>query len=256
MSVFRKLRRPSKDVVVSEGSSGRHVSIATTKESTQNGEETRKTTFFDLPAELRNVVYELVANDTIMALPPSRKESSKPRVPVPGLLLTCRQCRTEYRTLFYSTVPVVVEVKDFDFRNLMRVVGSLYGTELKALRENRNLTIRLRTQNCAKEHINRLRKWLVNRADSLDRLLWQYEVAHPPINSKMHCFRLSRELAFYYERLAGLQARLEDTLQWEMQAILVSFERKVTELDDVLQGVRPAIQDPSALRGLSGGGVH
>ncbi|KAH9834359.1 Catalyzes the ferrous insertion into protoporphyrin IX [Teratosphaeria destructans] len=255
MSVFRKLRRSSKDVM-SQVSSGRHVSTATTKDSTQNGEEAPKTTFFDLPAELRNVVYELVASDTVMTLPRSRKESSKFPVPVPGLLLTSRQCRMEYRTLFFSTVPVNVEVKDFDFRNLIRIVGSLYGTELRALRENRNLTIRLRTQNCAKEHVNLLRKWLGNRAYSLDRLPWQYEVGHPPINSKMHCFRLSRELAFYCERLAGLQARLEETLQWELQAILAAFERKVTELDDVLQGVRPALRDPSALRGLSGGGVH
>jgi hypothetical protein len=252
MAMFRKLRRGGKDTGVESKPSTRQNSIVIIQpEATQPN----KLTFFDLPAEIRNQIYELVASDAILTLPLQKKETKTPP-PVPGLLLASHQCRKEYLSLFLSTAPVIVEVKDFEFRHLIRVVGSLYNSEFKALRLNRNLCIHLRTQNCTRENLASLRKWLIKRGDSLDRLPWRYEVVHTPPSGRIGYFRLSRELKFYCERMGRMQIGLEDTLQWELQAVIAAFERKGEELDRGLQGVRPGIQEPRTLRGLSGGGVR
>ncbi len=57
--------------------------------------------------------------------------------------------------------------------------------------------------------------------------------------------------------MARMQVKLEDTLQWELQAIVAAFDRKGAELDDVLQGV-PQRLDPTRrpIYGLSGGGLR
>lgn len=68
----------------------------------------------------------------------------------------------------------------------MRVVGSLYSTELKALRTNTSLTIVLHLKDfnvSDSDSIALLRRWAVNRADHLDRLPWSYELAKPESSS-------------------------------------------------------------------------
>ncbi|KAK3075877.1 ferrochelatase hem15 [Teratosphaeriaceae sp. CCFEE 6253] len=234
MAMLRKLRRGSKDStpVYAE----RRDSVIATQPPNPIPSTPGRLTFFDLPAEIRNEV---------------------PSTPVCGLLLASQKCRKEYLPLLYSTTPVVVDIKDFDFQNLTRVIGGLYSTELKALRANRRLIIRLRTLNCTKANLDGLRRWLGNRADSLDRLPWQYEVFIADTAGRIGCFRQSREIAYYGERLARLQVKLEDTLQWELQAIIAAFDTKGVELDHVLQGV-PRRLDPTRrpIRGLAGGGIH
>ncbi|KAK1074130.1 ferrochelatase hem15 [Friedmanniomyces endolithicus] len=240
MAMLRKLRRGSKDSIPVP--TERRDSFFATPPSTPTAATPGKLTFFDLPAEIRNHVYDLTVSDTVLYLPsPSPEDRKKKPVPVCGLLLASRQCRKEYLPLFYSTAPVVIDIKDFDFRNVMKVIGGLYSTELKAFRANNALVLRLRTLNCTKANLDGLRRWLTHRADSLDRLP----------------FRQSREIAYYGERLARMQVKLEDTLQWELQAIVAAFDRKGAELAEALQGV-PHQLDPSRrpIYGLSGGGLR
>lgn len=149
----------------------------------------------------------------------------------------------------------MIDIKDFDFQNLIRVIGGLYSRELKALRENKGLVIRLRQANCTRENLQNLRRWITSRGDNLDRLPWSYEVVLAEPNGRIGCFRQSRELAYYGHRLRRLSDQLEDTLQWELQAIVAGFERKGIELDEVLQGVQHQPSNRSA-RGLLGGGLR
>ena len=257
MAMLRKLRRGSKDSIPSSVPTERRDSVFATQPPSPVASTPGKLTFFDLPAEVRNEIYDHVACDGILYLPSPEDRKKKLSVPLCGLLLASRQCRKEYLPLLYSTTPVLVDIKDFDFQNLVRVVGGLYSTELKAFRANKRLIIRLRTLNCTKANLDSLRRWLSNRANSLDRLPWQYEVFIADTTGRIGCFRQSREIAYYGERLARMQMKLEDTLQWELQAILAAFDRKGVELDEILQGV-PKRLDPARrpIRGLAGGGVH
>lgn len=230
MAILKKLRRSTKDtgIVIQPGS--RQDSLAT-QPSYLAATDANRPTFFDLPAEIRNAIYELLATSTTLSLPFQGKERSKLPPQVSGLLVASRQCRKEYLPLLLSTAPVSVEVRDFEFTNVMRVVSGLYSTELKALRENPQLIIRLRTQNCTRENLLALRRWLVRRADSLDRLPWAYEVAVTDPKGVMARHRLVlRELEYYAARLSRLQVRLEDTLQWELQAIVAAFDMKAAAL--------------------------
>ncbi|KAK3115869.1 ferrochelatase hem15 [Teratosphaeriaceae sp. CCFEE 6253] len=255
MAMLRKLRRGSKDSIPVYAE--RRDSVIATQPPSPVPSTPGRLTFFDLPAEIRNEVYDLAATDTVLYLPSPEDRRKRPSTPVCGLLLASQKCRKEYLPLLYATTPVVVDIKDFDFQNLTRVIGGLYSTELKALRANRRLIIRLRTLNCTKANLDGLRRWLGNRADSLDRLPWQYEVFIADTAGRIGCFRQSREIAYYGERLARLQVKLEDTLQWDLQAIIAAFDTKGVELDHVLQGV-PRRLDPTRrpIRGLAGGGIH
>ena len=253
--MLKKLRRSSKDS--RQGSISTRLDSIATLPSLIEATDPSRPSFFDLPAEIRNVIYELLAEDTVITIP-VRKDKQKPPPPVSNLLLASRQCRKEYLPLLYSTAPVVIDIKDFDFSSLMRVVSGLYRTELKALRENSNLIIRLRTQNCTREDSNALRRWLLQRGDSLDRLPWRYECAVTEPTTAMGRFRLLREQQYYAVRLMRLQARLEDSLQWELQAIIGAFERNAAELDEGLEE-RERNRDVLtriAARGLPGGGIH
>ncbi|KAK4570462.1 ferrochelatase hem15 [Recurvomyces mirabilis] len=263
MSMLKKFRRGSKDTITSITShEPRHDSLATAPATSPQALIPNKPTFFDLPAEVRNEIYDFLANDTILYLPPPTTEKKqderkkKDYIPPCGLLLTSRQCRKEFLPLLYSSSPVIIDIKDFDFTPLPRVIGSLYSTDLKAFRANKTLILRLRTQNCTRANLDGLRRWLVHRADSLDRLPWRYEVFVSDPIGRMGCFRQSREITFYAERLQRMQGRLEETLQWELVAIVAAFERKSAELDAVLQGV-PMHLNPTTrpIRGLSGGGI-
>jgi len=256
MAMLRKLRRGSKDSIPVP--TERRDSFFATPPSTPTAATPGKLTFFDLPAEIRNHVYDLTLSNTVLYLPsPSPEDRKKKSIPVCGLLLASRQCRKEYLPLFYATAPVVIDIKDFDFRNVMKVIGGLYSTELKAFRANNALVLRLRTLNCTKANLDGLRRWLTHRADSLDRLPFRYEVFVAGSGGRISCFRQSREIAYYGERLARMQVKLEDTLQWELQAIVAAFDRKGAELAEALQGV-PHQLHPSRrpIYGLSGGGLR
>lgn len=132
------------------------------------------TSFYELPSELRIHIYELVAHDTKLSLFAARSTTQ-----APSLLLVSRQVLAEYRPILLSIAPVRVHVQNYDFRPLMRVVGSLYSSELKALRLNPNLTVILNLKNfnvTDGASIASLRRWAVKRAEHLDRLPWSYKL--------------------------------------------------------------------------------
>ncbi|KAK5692599.1 ferrochelatase hem15 [Elasticomyces elasticus] len=255
MAMLRKLRRGSKDSipVYAERSDSDFATLPSTSTAITPG----RLTIFDLPGELRNHIYEYAASDIVLYLPSIEERRKKISIPVCGLLLASKCCRKEFLPLLYSTAPLVVDVLDFDFRRIMCIVGSLYSTELKAMRANNTLILHLRTLNCTRANMDGLRRWLAHRADSLDRLPWRYEVFVADTVGRAGCFRQSREVAYYGDRLARMQMKLEEPLQWELQTIVAAFDRKGTELHKMLQGV-PDRLDPATRRiyGLSGGGLR
>ena len=253
MAMFRKLRRGSKDSDVGGDLADRQDNSLLSPPATAATDKD-KLTFFDLPAEIRNDIYDLVAGRTTLRLPVGKKREAPV---IPGLLVASKQCRHEYLPLLYSTVPFLVEVRDFGFGNLTRVVSSLYRTELKAMRNNVRLVIQLRTQNCTRENLASLRRWLVARADGLDRLPWNYEIIDDGPVTDMGRIRLLRELEYYTRLLARLNGKLEETVQWELHAIIAAFEHRASMLQhDIRTLNKRQLGSPSMVRGLLGGGLR
>ncbi|KAF2724342.1 hypothetical protein K431DRAFT_282186 [Polychaeton citri CBS 116435] len=141
-------------------------------------------TFSDLPAEIRNQIYELAAWDTIVALPSSK--SSKPISP-PALLLANKSIRQEYRPILLANAIVKAHVKEYDFRHLTRVVAGLSRNDLLALGTNRRLEIILELRikpKPNKRDAQSLRLWFAwlhqyqpsSNGELAKRLDWKYEI--------------------------------------------------------------------------------
>ena len=176
LKILRRERKNSADDVSggSRAGSSATVSLVTTiaSEDSAASMQASRISFFDLPAELRNEIYECVIADATLSLPTNlfsasrkpklrlKKKKRSPTPPINGLLLASRQCRKEYLSVLLSTISVVVEIKDFDFDNLMRVSATLSPEQLESLHSNRHLTLHLHTRNCTQKSLTQLRAWL------------------------------------------------------------------------------------------------
>ncbi|KAI5361982.1 hypothetical protein Slin15195_G056310 [Septoria linicola] len=225
--MFKRFRRASKTTQpATKDDHQQRSSIATTP--------IKKTTFFDLPAELRNEIYELTADNTtlrITALKGSSKTTKQQQdEAIPGLLIASRQCRAEYLPILLATSPIEISVKNFDFSNITRITGSLYSTELKALRANEHLTLRLTfssssTGSRGQSLESSLRTWVTRRSAGMDRLPWHYAL---PLRDRMP--RASGHTAFMidYQKcmstLRMLHAKVDEALQWELQIMMNELE--------------------------------
>jgi hypothetical protein len=172
--MFDKIRRRSK---TSASSITSIASQSSTTSDYANTSRPKNISFYDLPSELRISIFELVASDTRLSL----FSSPSKHIKIPALLLATRQTRAEYRPILLSLAPIRVHIKNYNFRPLIRVVGSLYSTELKALRKNASLTIVLHLKDfnvIDRGSIDLLRRWAVKRAEYLDRLPWSYDLAY------------------------------------------------------------------------------
>jgi hypothetical protein len=186
-----------------------------------NASKTNTTSFYDLPSELRIRIYELVAHDTRLSLFSASPKHIKP----PALLLTSQQVRNEYRPVLLSLAPVRANVGNYDFRPLTRVVGSLYSSELKALRKNNNLTIVLHLKNfdvTSESCMTSLRRWAVKRAEHLDRLPWSYELVKPTFSNLpmaqavAQMCRLEKSVAAVH----ALQTSVHESLGAEIEPVM------------------------------------
>lgn len=163
----------------------------------------RRTSFFDLPAELRNHIYALAVQhiQQLRIVPrtspipvPIKRNHNRQNDRIPALFVTSRQCRAEYLPILLATAPIEMRILDFDFRSLGRIIGSLYSSELKALRSNFRLTLRLYFSNRASSSSSSssspsssssssipntflefgLYTWIKSRAAGMDRIPWRY----------------------------------------------------------------------------------
>jgi hypothetical protein len=219
--MFAKLRRKSKTPAVSTASVTPISKAPPTTRNHVDMSTPNTTTFYDLPSELRIYIYELVARDTRLSL----FSASPKHIKTPALLLTSQQIRTEYRPVLLSLAPVRANIGNYNFRPLMRVVGSLYSSELKALRKNNNLTIVLHLKNfdvTSEYCMTSLRRWAVKRAEALDRLPWSYELVKstssnmPMAHAVAQMCRLEKSIAAVH----ALQTSVHESLAAEMDPVL------------------------------------
>ena len=281
--MLKILRRERKDSATdvsgaSRAGSGATLSLVTTTTSEDDTASMKASgiSFFDLPAELRNEIYEFVISDATLSLPKklfsgSRKPKLRPRglkkkkgsatPPINGLLLASKQCRKEYLSVLLSTITVEVEIKDFDFDNLMRVSATLSQEQLESLQTNRLLTLHLHTRNCTQKSLTQLRAWLEFRNKQLasQRLPWKYEFPLdqllPP--TTMGRVRLLRELEYYADSIATLVDLEAGEQKAELGRVIQAHEEKALWLEEDLQwlGQRSKAMARN-VRGLAGGGLR
>ncbi|GIZ48126.1 hypothetical protein CKM354_001119900 [Cercospora kikuchii] len=123
-------------------------------ESVAESTSSSRKTFFDLPAELRNTIYELVA-DCTLRLDPKPNEPSM----IPGLLIASRRCRNEYTSILLATARIEASITDMNFERLILTLKGLDQASRKALISNKQLLIILRVRKCGSEVYANLRKW-------------------------------------------------------------------------------------------------
>lgn len=185
-------------------------------------------TIFDLPGEVRNVIYEYTAQSTSLVLRSSRDKPSPP----PALLLVSAQTRKEYVPILLSAARITIPVISFDFREVKRLIGGLYSTEMKALRSSKSLTILLMLERGQKDNMTSLRRWLVSRSTGMDRLPWRYQIGF----SADHSYQWHRHiLSAHLEAMSQLHHNLDESLQWELDTIIYAFEAEMYMVEEALR---------------------
>lgn len=255
-NMFQKLRRNSRQIFHSSTSSKRSASVveepAPPDLSYLNLGKGRLT-FFDLPAEIRNVIYEDVASETKLyvsctAAKKKEKEAKIPPQTTPALLLVSKQTRIEYLPVLLERAIISFAIRDFDFRNLMRVSSSLYSSELKALRKNPRLTIRLLATKPTKDALASLRRWAQRRTEDLYTfpvryaLVWPKQTQLVPTSTSVHRINtyIQRRGVMMHtmDALAGLGRDVPEALQWELQPVVDVYSRELEALGGVSGSMR------------------
>lgn len=222
--MFNIFRRSSKGSATSSSCS-RQSSLATTCSMSTKP----KTSFFSLPGELRNRIYNLVAEGRTLRLKnatinhkkttSTRRRHSTTDDPIPSLFITSKQCRSEYLTILLSSAKLHIQIIDFDFHRVIRLIGSLYCSELKSLRLNPNLILALsftpRSFGKMGEMESNLRRWVQHRSLGLDRLPWRYRLGAESTSS---VFVVSYNRCMTILKMG--QCKLEESLGWEIQRIM------------------------------------
>ncbi|KAF1821899.1 uncharacterized protein K489DRAFT_227927 [Dissoconium aciculare CBS 342.82] len=179
-----------------------------------------KISFYDLPGEIRNQIYELSAHNATLRLIENHHKSDankqKECIAIPGLLLTSHRCREEYLPLLLSTAYIDALIVNFDFKNVIRLTKGLYPPELKALRSNPSLNISLLVpSSSSQQEFSNLRLWATSCAYDLDRLPWNYQLA--PESQSSTCSDIRRSC---YYRMTFMFSAVEERLQWEMSRLI------------------------------------
>lgn len=235
--MLNKLRRKSKDstqAVATQRTTTTGLSITTPKIH-------KGLNLFDLPAEIRNVIYELCASTTSLVVSDLKKTTC------PTLLLTSHQVRREYAPVLLASAPIAVNVSNFDFRPTSRLIGSLFSTELKALRANSRLTINLHiTKLPNKDDIAHLRRWATRRSEHMDRLAWTYKINRPKSMTRSLAQQRAELLGAIIKAIEVLHSELHESLQFELEPVLAVLEEEQLSLEweAFVKPVTPAAVTP------------
>lgn len=194
-------------------------------ESVAESTSSSRKTFFDLPAELRNTIYELVADCTLRLGP----KLNTPSI-FPGLILASRKCRSEYTSIILATARIEASITDMNFDRLLLTLNSLDQTSRKALISNRHLLIILRVRKCGSDVYANLRKW----CEESQRIFQNDESApdwHYVMEEKVPAN--AAQLDWYCGRVRVLEQRVPA----DMESVRAEARRILKVLEDERTGV-------------------
>jgi len=139
--------------------------------NTSTANDTPKSPFLELPAELRNTVLEYAAAtaDEPAVLRPNGKGQLRSTSP---LMRVSRQIRDEFQAALYVAAPLLANVKDFNFAHVVAFLNKLTDRGLnplpsirksKAAKRERTMTIALHISANCPLHSDDLDRWLARR---------------------------------------------------------------------------------------------
>lgn len=134
-------------------------------------ETSRKASFLDLPAEIRLVIYELIADRTHMTLHPTAAQNRSKYISLPGVILACRQVQQEILATFSQHSKILFYVRNFDFQHVIRFAGKYY----RHLEHNEGLVIQILVARSFSSTSRDLDNWLRHRVGAGAALHWHYE---------------------------------------------------------------------------------
>ncbi|OQO02228.1 hypothetical protein B0A48_11782 [Cryoendolithus antarcticus] len=154
-NLMRRLRLGGKD----PSQSDRNDSISSPL--TLSNEKTTTSPLLALPPELRNAVYERLADITPLTLVTSKKRRPKQSSAAPGLLLVCKQMFREYQPVLLANAPITFDIAKFDFTALVLKLEALSEDSVNALAANEQLCIILAMSHTLRPaEIEGLARWL------------------------------------------------------------------------------------------------
>ncbi|KAK6430131.1 hypothetical protein LTR95_013721 [Oleoguttula sp. CCFEE 5521] len=154
-NLMRRLRLGGKDASQSD----RNDSMSSP--STLSYEKITTSPFLALPPELRNAVYERLADITPLTLVISKKRRPKQSHAVTGLLLVCKQTFREYQPVLLANAPITFDITKFDFTALAIKLEALSEDTVNALAANQQLCITLAMSHTLRPaEIEGLARWL------------------------------------------------------------------------------------------------
>ncbi|SMR48240.1 unnamed protein product [Zymoseptoria tritici ST99CH_1E4] len=215
--------------------------------------KTPRITFLSLPNEVKNVIYQLAAQDLTLSYQPPRdslktggpsrgaqekrsifkvlrsaaskyaNRKNHPPSP-PSLLLASKQCRNEVHLIMLAQAKITIPIRDFDFRPIGRMIQSSSSSELEALRDNENLRVVLFCTEGNEKWSEGLEWWAyVRAAGRLDGFGWHYCVGGSTVE----------EVTLNYLECSDrlLRAVLPPILAREVKRMLFSVEQSWSKRD-------------------------
>lgn len=178
-----------------------------------------KSSFLDLPAEIRLSIYEIIADNTELILASPSKKSSK----LPTLALTSRQVRSELISTLCKRASIACLVQNFDFRH----VQTLMRAHADDLHHNPNLTIQLLVSRSWYEHMERLDDFLNIKTSAVPSISWKY-TACPSRGYDVITLQI------FHTRGAGLVWRLhtqqDEKMKAELMAMIKALQREADKV--------------------------
>lgn len=170
-------------------------------------EWTRKTCFYDLPAELRIEIYKLVLEDVTIHILPLNADTRNHCQH--ALALTSRQVRHEVIPVIHSTCAIRADVTDFNFSGMLQWMNRIPAPDQKYLLQNERLSINLCTTKDPPTDPS-LRKWLKARADPYrPQPRWVYSGPRPTSKVANDLKRRAKRMHAEHGKQTELKTMLE-----------------------------------------------
>ncbi|KAK5123220.1 hypothetical protein LTR85_003419 [Meristemomyces frigidus] len=191
----------------------------------------------DLPAELRNDIYEYVAINSGAAL--HRRTKGK-LASGTALCRVSKQVRDEYQAVLYISAPIIdAHVKNFDFSHIVTFLNKLSERELSALPTlnsptHRKLRIHLEITRECPQNPEGLQKWLVRREHPTKkgkRINVEYTASGDQTVMWVcgqidgAAYYVHHRLAFKLVQLEDLEGGREDRVYQELSKVLKAIRR-------------------------------
>ncbi|TKA22840.1 hypothetical protein B0A50_07740 [Salinomyces thailandicus] len=151
-----------------------------------------------LPPEISNQIYEYLAQQTTLVLPPCKLRKQPPP---PNLLLVCRQTHQAFKPLLLANASIIAQIGGYNFDFLVKVLESFSTKDREALALNKGLRVQLLLAHVpSREERLSLRKWC-DRRDALRSS--SHTRGNPLFRYQSHCLsrvRPPRPISRYMDR--------------------------------------------------------